>query len=174
MKQTLMQSIRRGALLLGLAAASLLAPLAAKAQSLSDYFENNVIDLTFRAQTWTIAAAFHVGLSTAACSDSSVGTEVSGGSYARVSVTRSLANWAGTQSAGSTSASTGTGGVTSNNVAISFPTPSAGWGTVTHFFISDASTAGNLILCQALTTSKTINSGDTVSFPIAAVTVTFQ
>lgn len=151
-----------------------LSPAPAAAQSLSDYFENNVIDLTFRAQTWTIAANFHVGLSTAACSDSSFGTEVSGGSYARVSYARSLANWAGTQSAGSTSASSGTGGVTSNNNAISFPTPSAGWGTVTHFFIADASTGGNSIICQALTTSKTINSGDTVSFPAAAITVTFQ
>ena len=147
---------------------------AAHAQALSDYVENNAVDYIFRAQTWTIAAAFHVGLSTAACSDSSVGTEVSGGSYARVSVTRSLANWAGTQSAGSTTASTGTGGVTSNNNAITFPTPSAGWGTVTHFFISDASSGGNIILCQALTTSKTINSGDSVSFAAGALTVTFQ
>lgn len=172
--KTFLQSIRHGALLATLALAALFAPLAAKAQSLSDYFENNVIDYAFRAQTWTIAANFHVGLSTAACSDSSVGTEVSGGSYARVSYARSLANWAGTQSAGSTTASTGTGGVTSNNAAINFATPSAGWGTVTHFFIADASSGGNIILCQALTTSKTINSGDTVSFPIAAITVTFQ
>lgn len=172
--KTFLQSIRRGALLAALALAAVFAPLTAKAQSLSDYFENNVIDYSFRAQTWSIAANFHVGLSTAACSDSSVGTEVSGGSYARVSYARSLANWAGTQSAGSTTASSGTGGVTSNNAAINFATPSAGWGTVTHFFISDASSGGNIILCQALTTSKTINSGDTVSFPIAAITVTFQ
>ena len=170
----ILQSIRRGALLLGLALATLLSPLPAKAQSLSDYFENNVIDLAFRAQTWTISANFFVGLSTAACSDSSFGTEVTGGSYARVSVARSLANWAGTQGAGSTTASTGTGGVTSNNNAINFTTPTAGWGTVTHFFIADASSAGNLIICQALTTSKTINTGDTVSFPAAAITVTFQ
>jgi hypothetical protein len=157
-----------------LAFASLFTSINARAQSLSDYFENNAIDYSFRAQTWTIAANFFVGLSTAACSDSSVGTEVTGGSYARVSYARSLANWAGTQSAGSTTASTGTGGVTSNNVAISFATPSAAWGTVTHFFLIDASSGGNLIICQALTTSKTINSGDTVSFPIAAITVTFQ
>lgn len=151
-----------------------LASLAAPAQALSDYVENNATDYIFRAQTWTIAANFHVGLSTAACSDSSVGTEVTGGSYARVSYTRSLANWAGTQSAGSTTASTGTGGVTSNNALISFPTPSAGWGTVTHFFLADASSGGNLIICQALTVNKTINSGDTVTFPIASITVTLQ
>lgn len=146
----------------------------AHAQALSDHVENNAVDFIFRAQTWSIAANFHVGLSTAACSDSSVGTEVSGGSYARVSYARSLANWAGTQSAGSTAASSGTGGVTSNNNAITFATPTAGWGTVTHFFIADASTGGNIFICQALTTSKTINSGDSVSFAAAALTVTFQ
>lgn len=171
-----MKFIRRFQLLavgLLMAACGLL-PAPAAAQSLSDYTENNTIDYVFRAQTWTIAANFHMGLSTAACSDSSVGTEVSGGSYARVSVARSLANWAGTQSAGSTTASTGTGGQTSNNIAINFATPSAGWGTVTHFFIADAASGGNIILCQALTASKTINSGDTVSFAIGAMTVTLQ
>jgi hypothetical protein len=155
-------------------AALFAAAMPAHAQALSDYVENNAVDYIFRAQTWTIAANFYVGLSTTACSDSSVGTEVTGGSYARVSVARSLANWAGTQSAGSTTASTGTGGQTSNNNAITFPTPSAGWGTVTHFFISDAASAGNIIICQALTASKTINSGDSVSFAAAALTVTFQ
>lgn len=162
------------ALFLILVVFSMLAPKQAHAQSLSDYVENNAVDYILRAQTWSISANVFVGLSTAACSDSSVGTEVSGGSYARVSVARSLANWAGTQSAGSTSASSGTGGQTSNNVAINFPTPTAGWGTVTHFFIADASSGGNLILCQALTASKTINTGDTVSFPIGSLTITLQ
>jgi hypothetical protein len=172
-----MQYLRRTAVAFALALVAvftILAPQSARAQALSDYVENNAIDYIFRAQAWSIGATFFVGLSTAACSDSSVGTEVTGGSYARASVTRSLANFAGTQSAGSTTASSGTGGQTSNNAAISFATPSAGWGTVTHFFISDASSAGNLILCQALTTSKTINSGDSVSFSIGALTVTLQ
>lgn len=154
--------------------ASALLPLPASAQAVGDYGENQIVDTIFRAQATTLGANLFVGLSTAACSDSSVGTEVSGGSYARVSIARSLANWAGTQAAASTTASTGTGGVTSNNVAINFATPSAGWGTVTHVFVSDASTGNNLLFCQALTTSKTINSGDTVSFPAASLTFTIQ
>jgi hypothetical protein len=157
-----------------LALAALITPQLASAQALSDFTENKIVDEYFRAQAPTLNANMFVGLSTAACSDSAVGTEVTGGSYARASIARSLANWAGTQAAASTTASTGTGGVTSNNIAISFATPSAGWGTVTHFFISDAVTAGNLYLCQALTTSKTINTGDTVSFPIGSITVTLQ
>lgn len=147
---------------------------AAQAQAVGDYLENQVIDTIFRAQTTSLGANVFVGLSTAACSDSSVGTEVSGGSYARVSVARSLAAWAGTQSAGSTTASTGTGGVTSNNAAVTFTTPSAGWGTVTHAFVADAATGANILFCQALTTSKTINTGDTVSFPAGSLTFTIQ
>lgn len=144
----------------------------AQATDLSDYVENKVIDLLLRGQTFTPPATVYVGLSTAACSDSSVGTEVTGGSYARKDVTSSLANWAGTQSAGSTTASSGTGGQTSNNAAINFVTPTAGWGTVTHFFLSDAVSGGNLLVCKSLTTSKTINSGDTVSFAIGSLTLT--
>jgi hypothetical protein len=146
----------------------------ASAQAIGDFGENQIIDTIFRGQATTLTANVFVGLSTTACSDASVGTEVTGGSYARVSVARSLANWAGTQSASSTTASTGTGGQTSNNIVISFATPSAGWGLVTHAFVADALTGSNLLFCQALTTSKTINSGDTVSFPAGSLTFTVQ
>jgi hypothetical protein len=146
----------------------------AQAQAVGDYGENQVIDTIFRAQATSLTANVFVGLSTAACSDSTVGTEVTGGSYARVAVARSLANWAGTQGAGTTVASSGTGGQTSNNIVVTFATPSAGWGLVTHAFVADALTGNNLLFCQALTTSKTINSGDTVSFPAGALTFTIQ
>jgi hypothetical protein len=161
--------------LLALAIGLLLgAALPARAQAVGDYAENQVIDIIFRAQTTSLTANLFVGLSTVACSDASVGTEVTGGSYARVSVARSLANWAGTQGAGTTTASTGTGGATSNNVAINFVTPTASWGTVVSAFIADALTGNNIISCTTLTTSKTINSGDTVTFPAAALTFTIN
>ena len=144
------------------------------AQAFSDYVENAIIDELLRGQNFTPPTTIYVGLSTTACSDSSFGTEVSGNNYSRVSVTASLANFAGTQSAGSTTASSGTGGQTSNNAAVNFPTPSGTWGTVTHWFLADASTSGNLLICDDLTTSKTINASDTVSFAIAALTVTVQ
>lgn len=146
----------------------------AQAQAIGDYAENQIIDTVMRNQASGLGANVFVGLSTSACSDSSVGTEVSGGSYARVSVARSLANWAGTQGAGTTTASSGTGGQTSNNNTITFPTPSAGWGTVTHVFVSDASSGSNVIFCAALAISKTINDGDTVSFPAGTLTFTVQ
>jgi len=141
--------------------------------AMSDFLENKIIDQLFRGQAAPTTTTLHVGLLTAAPSDSGGGTEVTGGSYARVAVTSSLANWAGTQSAGSTVASTGSGGQTSNNAAITFPTPSANWGAVTHFGIYDAATAGNLLFWGALTISKTINQADTVTFPAASLSITF-
>jgi hypothetical protein len=160
--------------ILAIAALALSAAFPAHAQNTGDYGENQIIDTIFRGQATTLGANLFVGLSTAACSDSSVGTEVTGGSYARVSVARSLANWAGTQSAGSTTASTGTGGQTSNNTTITFPTPSAGWGTVVSTFIADASTGGNILVCTTLTLSQVIGIGNTVSFAAGQLTYTIQ
>ena len=93
-------------------------------------------------------------------SDSGGGTEVSGGSYARVGVATSLANFAGTQGATTTVASTGTSGATSNNALIEFPVPTGDWGRVTHIGVYDAPTSGNLLLFSALTNAKNINNGD--------------
>lgn len=149
----------------------------------SDFAENKLIDWFFRGQAIGITGAsaaagtgpttLYVALLTAAPSDTGGGTEVSGGSYARVAVTSSMANWAGTQSAGSTTASSGTSGTTSNNNAITFPAPTANWGVVTHAAIYDASTGGNLVTYMALTVSKTINNGDAAP-SYAAAALTFQ
>ena len=155
-----------------LVAASLAFAPVAQATSFTDYLENKLVDWLIRGQAFTPPATLYVSLHTGACSDSSTGTEVSGGSYARVAVTSSLANWAGTQSAGSTTASSGTSGTTSNNNAITFPAPTANWGVVTHFGVFDASTSGNQLICQALTVSKTINNGDAAPvFNAAALTI---
>lgn len=150
--------------------------------SMSDFLENKIIDWLLRAQaigiTGATAAAgtgpatVYIGLMTAADSDSSSGTEVSGGSYARQAITSALANWAGTQSAGSTTTSSGTGGTTSNNNVVTFPAPSANWGTITHMGIFDAVSGGNLLFWAALTTPKTVNNGDPApTFPAAALTL---
>lgn len=140
--------------------------------AMSDYLENKLIDQIFRGQAFSFPATLHVGLFTANPSDTGGGTEVTGGSYARVGVTASLANWAGTQSAGSTTASSGTGGTTSNNSAITFPAPTANWGTITGFGIFDASSGGNLLFWGALTTNKTVNNGDAApAFSAAALSI---
>lgn len=141
--------------------------------ALTDFAENKIIDALFRAQSLGAPATLYAALFTAAPSDTGGGTEVSGGSYARVAVTSALANWAGTQSAGSTVASTGTGGTTSNNGAITFPAPTANWGSITHVALFDAATSGNMWVYSALTVAKTVNNGDAAP-SFAAAALTFQ
>ena len=169
------------ALLLGLFVGLLALPTPGRAAALTDFAENKIVDWLLRGQAIGITGASagagtgvsntYFGLLTASCSDSAAGTEVTGGSYARVTYAGSLANWAGTQSAGSTTASSGTGGTTSNNAVITFPAPTANWGVVTHIGVYDATSAGNQIVCVALTTRKTINNGDAApSFAIGAFT----
>lgn len=143
--------------------------------ALSDYLENKLIDHILRGQAFTAPANVYVALFTAAPSDSGGGTEVSGGAYARVQVASTLENWAGTQGAGTTTASSGTGGQTSNNAAITFPAPTANWGTVSHFGVFDAPTGGNLLFWAALSAPKSVNDGDAApSFAAGALTVTFD
>lgn len=149
----------------------------------SDFYENKWIDFMFRGQAIGITGAsaaagtgpttLYVALYTANPSDTGGGTEVTGGSYARVAVTSSLANWAGTQAAASTTASTGTSGTTSNNNTITFPIPTANWGVVTGFGLFDAASAGNLIIWAPLAAAKTVNNGDAApAFPAASLTIT--
>lgn len=144
---------------------------AAPAGPLTDFAENKIADALLRGQALGAPASFYIGLDTASCTEAGGGTEVTGGSYARVAVTSSLANWAGTQSTGSTTASSGTSGTTSNNGAISFPTPSAGWGTVVSMRFWDAASSGNAWVCIALISNQTINTGNTVSFPAGTLTL---
>lgn len=126
--------------------------------SKSDYLENKLLDHQTGKTSYTMPSVW-VGLYTAAPSDAGGGTEVSGGSYARKSTAG--ADW-NAASAGSTS----------NANAITFVTATGAWGTVTHFGLFDASTAGNLLRWAALGASKTIASGDTASFAAGALVLT--
>ena len=147
--------------------------------AMTDFFENKLLDFLFRGQALGVGgasaaagtgpAAVYIGLLTAAPADGTAGTEVAGGAYARVAVASSLANWSGTQGAATTTASSGTSGTTTNNAAITFPAPTAAWGTVTHVGIYDAASGGNLLLYSALGTPKTPNIGDPPAFAVSAL-----
>lgn len=123
------------------------------------YLQQKILDHISGNGSYT-APTPYVGLFTAAPSDAGGGTEVSGGSYARVNANTSFGAASGTAIA--------------NDAAITFPTASASWGTVTHFGVFDASTTGNLLYWGALSTSKAIGSGDTASFAIGELDVTLD
>ena len=132
---------------------------------MSDYLETELRKHVFRTGSFTKPTVLAIGLFTAAPSDSGGGTEVSGGSYARVQRDPLDANWTG---------ASGTSGLTDNAAVLTFPAPSANWGVITHFGIFDAISAGNLLFWGALTTPKTVNNGDPApQFNAGAFDVTF-
>jgi len=140
--------------------------------AMSNYLENKIIDWLLRQVAFTPPTTVYIGLFTSTPSDTGGGTECSGGSYARASIACSTANWAATNGATlTTNPSSGTSGQTSNNIVISFPTPSLSWGTVTHFAIFDALSGGNMLFWGALSASKLVQSGDTVSIQISQLVV---
>ncbi len=130
----------------------------------SDYLENKIVDWLYRGQAWTPPATRYFALLTANTDDDSAPlTEVSGGSYARVAVASNMTNFAGTQGAGTTTVSSGSSGTTSNNVAVTFPTPTGNWTPTTQIVMVatfDAPTGGNLLEYIALAQPKSVSAGD--------------
>ena len=133
---------------------------------MSDYLEGKLRDHIFRTASFTKPTALYVSLHTANPADDATGTEVSGGSYARQNLAPLDANWGG---------GTATDGIVKNLGVITFPAPTANWGSITHFAIWDASAAGNMLCYGALGTPKTVNNGDAApSFAANAIVITFQ
>jgi hypothetical protein len=125
--------------------------------AISNYLENALLNATLRNTTYTSPATVYAGLFTSDPTDAGSGTEVSGGSYARKAITFAAPS----------------NGVTTNSAAAcEFDQATGSWGTITHFGIFDALTTGNLLYHGALTTSKTISSGDVFKFATSSVSVT--
>jgi hypothetical protein len=97
-----------------------------------------------------------VGLYTTDPTDANTGTEVSGGSYARVAVTFAAPS----------------NGVTTNNADVTFTQATASWGTVGWIGILDASSSGNLLYHTPLDVAKTIDSGDIFKIATGSLSVT--
>jgi len=131
------------------------------AGSKSDYLEDEILDHVLGGGDYTRPAKVYVALYTEAPSDAGGGTEVSGGSYARVEVTNNATNWPAASD-----------GEKSNGTEITFETATDSWGTVVAFGILDADEEGNLLLWATLTANKTIDSGDTAKFAVGDLTYT--
>lgn len=150
----------------------------------TDYFENKLSDVLWRGQSltigsstlsWDAAPTYYVGLLTAAGSDSTAGTEISGGSYARQPLLASLTNVSGTQAAGSTTASTGTDGTVENNAVLTYTgmPDTTGVNALVEFGIYDAVTGGNLLERAVLNggTPVQASAGATLTFAAGALTI---
>ena len=123
---------------------------------MSNYLEQALINGTLRGTTYTAPTTVYLALYTTDPTDADTGTEVSGGSYARQSITMGAPS----------------NGVSTNSAAIEFPQATASWGTVAYIGIRDASSAGNLLYHSPLDTSKTIDTGDIFKIATGSLSVT--
>lgn len=96
--------------------------------------------------------------------DGTGAVEVSGGSYARASITAS-SGYSAISGSGTSPHQISNAGV------VTFATPTANWGTITGIGIYDASTSGNLLYWNSIT-SQAINTGVVASFAIGALVIT--
>jgi hypothetical protein len=136
------------------------------ASTWSNYIQAKVLALLFGDTSYSIPGTYYAALLTAAPTNAGGGTEVSGGSYARVAITNNTTNFP---------APTGTSPTTSSNgTVITFPTATADWGTCVAMGLYDAATSGNLIVWASLTESKPVDNGDTASWAASALTITLD
>lgn len=123
---------------------------------MSNFLEDALINGTLRGTTYTAPSTVYVALYTSDPTDADTGTEVSGGSYARQSVTFGAPS----------------NGVAVNSGAVTFPTATASWGTIGWIGIRDAATGGNLLYHAPMTASKTIGAGDIFTMSTSNLSVT--
>jgi hypothetical protein len=125
----------------------------------SNYLETEILDHVFGGNAYTAPATLYLALHTADPAEDGSGTEVStsGTAYARQTV-----------------AFTVSGDTATTSAAVEYSTATANFGTVSHVAVWDASTAGNMLAFAALTSSKTIETGDVFRVPAGDLDITLD
>ena len=127
--------------------------------SFSNFLETEILDHVFGAAAYTAPGTMYLALFTANPDEDGSGAEVStsGTAYARQTV-----------------AFTVSGNTASNTGAVEYPTATSSFGTVSHVGVMDASTSGNLMAYAALSSSKTISTGDVFRVPVGDLDITLD
>jgi hypothetical protein len=135
--------------------------------ALSDFLEKKFLDHLFGNTAYTAPATLYLGAFTSAPTDAGGGTELAIGTngYARASVANNTTNFPNQAVNVAKSYSNG-------STAITFPTcTTADWGSIVACAWFDASSAGNMLVWGTLTVPKTIQVGDTLTFPAGTFTL---
>ena len=127
----------------------------ATSNAATTYLENKILSLIFKNNAGSFSSpgdSIYIGLATAV-SDAEAGTltEATFGAYARQQVTASA--W--TVPSVSTDTQTAT-----NSANIEYAASTGTSNTITHAFVADAATSGNILFIGALDANKTIGTGD--------------
>lgn len=126
------------------------------ADNLTNDAENKMLDALVGTASYTADTPIKLALVTAAGSDSAAGTEVSGGSYARQTITFGAAS----------------GGSISNASTISFTNmPTC---TVVGIELWDSAGTPKRLAYGGLTANKSLTSGDTLEFAASSITLSLS
>lgn len=128
----------------------------------SNYLELKILDHVLNVASYTQPSTY-IALFTADPGETGDFTNeisTSGTAYARQSVTFGAA----------------ASGQSATSATVTFPTATANWGTVTHVAVVDGATqgAGNVLFYGAVTTSKTIETGDTFQISSGNLTISLD
>jgi hypothetical protein len=130
----------------------------------SDYLENKVLDHVLTATAFAQPTNRRLALFTNTSGNAAANLEAgvltdeisaSGTGYSRQAVTFAAA----------------VQGTSATNATVTFPAATANWGTVTHVAVMDATTGGNVLFWGAVTTPKTIETGDTFQVSSGNLTI---
>lgn len=126
----------------------------------SNYLELKLLDHALGTTSFTKPTTVYLALFTADPGEASSFTNeisTSGTAYARQTITFAAA----------------ASGSAASSATVTFPTATASWGTITHVAVCDGATAGagNQLFYGAVTTSKTIDTGDTFQVSSGNLTV---
>lgn len=122
----------------------------------SDFLDDKILESILKNTAFTPPATLFLALYTTDPTPAGSGTEVTGGSYSRKSITFAA-------SAGGT--------IASNAIASYTNMPAA---VITHYGILSASTAGNLLIFGALPSPISANAGDDISIPSGGISISLS
>lgn len=133
----------------------------------SNYLENKILDHVLKNTAYTQPSALYLALfnntstNTAANLENGTLTDetsTSGTAYARKTIAFSAAS----------------SGTAATSATVTFDAATASWGTITHVAVMDALTSGNVLFWGAVTTSKTIDTGDTFQVTSGNLTISLN
>jgi len=115
---------------------------------MTTYLKNKLVDHALGTTTYTKPTTVHLALFSTATADAGTGTELSGNGYARLTVAFDA----------------GVAGLADNTSAEVFTASGGDWSGATHYAIYDAATTGNMLFHAALSATKTVLNGETLTF----------
>jgi hypothetical protein len=132
----------------------------------SNYLENKVLDHVLRYSTapYTGVSTLYLALfnntSGNAATNLEAGTLTDETSTSSTAYVRKAVTFAAASS-----------GTSATSATVTFDAATADWGTITHVAVMDAVTSGNVLFWGAVTTSKTIQTGDTFQVTSGNLTI---